>query len=397
MTSTGPARMSEAMARPAASRPREREASLPAERRFSLDDRHGERSAAGHAAGGESRPTGAAAVRERRAETRAAQRTAAHAAQARDAARRQTADDRTTAQAADKAPASPREAVEAARPGSGAEEADGPKKADAAGKAPEDEDDEEDAVAGPPPADPAAMRSQPTVPAAAGTGAGDAPENAVPLSGTGRTGAAAAETMQRAVADAEAGPEGTGSAGFVLPQGGPDPSSLMPAETKAGSGSAAGAPTQPAPAQRSDAPATTPPTPLSAVPMTIGLRALADSNRFEIRLDPAHLGRVSVSLDIDREHGAVKAHLVVERPETLALLQRDARSLEQALNQAGLSAGEAALSFSLGDGSAGSQGGMSRDDDGHRSGPRPSRPDVEPVPVAALGRVGVRSGLDLVI
>ncbi|WP_288585126.1 flagellar hook-length control protein FliK, partial [uncultured Methylobacterium sp.] len=88
--------------------------------------------------------------------------------------------------------------------------------------------------------------------------------------------------------------------------------------------------------------------PLSAVPMTVGMRALSGTNRFEIRLDPIELGRIDVRLDIDREHG-VKAHLVVERPETLALLQRDAGSLQQALAQAGLNPGDGALSFSLRD------------------------------------------------
>ncbi|MFC5557442.1 flagellar hook-length control protein FliK [Methylobacterium iners] len=84
----------------------------------------------------------------------------------------------------------------------------------------------------------------------------------------------------------------------------------------------------------------TPPVPLGAVPMTIGLRLLAGSSRFEIRLDPVDLGRIDVSLDIDKDRGTVTTHLVVERPETLALLQRDAGSLQQALSQAGLDPSE---------------------------------------------------------
>ena len=65
------------------------------------------------------------------------------------------------------------------------------------------------------------------------------------------------------------------------------------------------------------------PVPLGAVAMTIGLRSLAGSNRFEISLDPKDLGRIDVNLDIDKDNGTVTAHLTVDRPETLALLQRD--------------------------------------------------------------------------
>ncbi|WP_287977498.1 translation initiation factor IF-2 associated domain-containing protein, partial [Sphingomonas sp.] len=97
----------------------------------------------------------------------------------------------------------------------------------------------------------------------------------------------------------------------------------------------------PAPAAEAPAPGTASapaqaPVPLGAVPMTIGLRSLAGSNQFEIRLDPKDLGRIDVNLDIDKETGAVQARLVVDRPETLALLQRDAGTLQQALTQAGL-------------------------------------------------------------
>ena len=94
-----------------------------------------------------------------------------------------------------------------------------------------------------------------------------------------------------------------------------------------------------------------PPVPLGAVPMTIGLRALGAASRFEIRLDPIELGRIDVSLDIDKDKGTVGAKLVVERPETLALLQRDSSSLQQALAQTGLDPSKG-VTLSLRDGSA---------------------------------------------
>lgn len=130
--------------------------------------------------------------------------------------------------------------------------------------------------------------------------------------------------------------------------------------------SAAGAPPPQAPA--------TPPIPLGAVPMTIGLRSLGGSSRFEIRLDPVDLGRIDVALDIDSERGTVTTHLVVERPETLALLQRDAGTLQQALSQAGLDPSEGGINLSLrGENGSGGQGA-----DGQRSDARPDGSPAEP-------------------
>lgn len=99
-----------------------------------------------------------------------------------------------------------------------------------------------------------------------------------------------------------------------------------------------------------------PSVPLGAVPMTIGLRALSGSNTFEIRLDPKDLGRIEVNLAIDKETGAVQASLVVDRPETLALLQRDAGNLQQALAQAGLDAPDGSVTVSLRNDGAGNEG-----------------------------------------
>lgn len=69
-------------------------------------------------------------------------------------------------------------------------------------------------------------------------------------------------------------------------------------------------------------------------------------NRFEIRLDPAEMGRIDVKLDLDGK-GGINAHLRVDRPDTLNLLQRDSHALERALAQSGLDAGKTNLEFSL--------------------------------------------------
>jgi flagellar hook-length control protein FliK len=94
--------------------------------------------------------------------------------------------------------------------------------------------------------------------------------------------------------------------------------------------------------------------PLSGVAIEIVGKALADKNRFEIRLDPPELGRIDVRLDVDRD-GNVTSRLTVERPETLDLLRRDAAGLERALQDAGLKTANNGLQFSLRDQSANEQ------------------------------------------
>ena len=127
------------------------------------------------------------------------------------------------------------------------------------------------------------------------------------------------------------------------------------------------------------------PVPIGSVPIEIGLKALGGTNRFEIRLSPEDLGRIDVSLEI-REDGEVKARLVVERPETLALLQRDARSLERALDQAGLKAGDGAIDMQLRDSGGGrgeERGDGGRDGQGGRAAPpAPDRTQAPPPPPA---------------
>lgn len=90
------------------------------------------------------------------------------------------------------------------------------------------------------------------------------------------------------------------------------------------------------------------PTPLHVLPIEIGLRALAGARQFDIRLDPGELGRVDVNLSIS-DTGEVSAKMVVDRVETLHLLQRDARTLERAFEQAGLKPSDAGVDITLRD------------------------------------------------
>ncbi|WP_196223374.1 flagellar hook-length control protein FliK [Roseibium sp. RKSG952] len=89
-----------------------------------------------------------------------------------------------------------------------------------------------------------------------------------------------------------------------------------------------------------------------------GLQVAAEMNRnlqngqtrFQMRLDPPELGRVDVNMRVGAD-GAVQAHLIVERPETLDMFLRDQRGLERALESAGLNADGESLKYSLRDGS----------------------------------------------
>jgi flagellar hook-length control protein FliK len=94
---------------------------------------------------------------------------------------------------------------------------------------------------------------------------------------------------------------------------------------------------------------------LSQFPIEIGFKALSGAKRFDIRLDPAELGRVEVRLEMS-DAGEVSAKLTVDRVETLHLLQRDARTLERAFEQIGLKAGEGGITITLRDPNADSRG-----------------------------------------
>jgi chemotaxis protein MotD len=84
----------------------------------------------------------------------------------------------------------------------------------------------------------------------------------------------------------------------------------------------------------------------SALAVEIASRMRDGMRRFDIRLDPPELGRIDVRLEVDRA-GNVTTKLTLDRPETLDLMQRDARGLERALQQAGLKTDGGGVEFSL--------------------------------------------------
>jgi Meckel syndrome type 1 protein len=73
-------------------------------------------------------------------------------------------------------------------------------------------------------------------------------------------------------------------------------------------------------------------------------RATDGATRFDVQLDPAGLGRVTVSMEIDAK-GGVSAALAFEKPETASLFSAHAGELQQALAQAGFDLSSSNLSF----------------------------------------------------
>ncbi len=83
---------------------------------------------------------------------------------------------------------------------------------------------------------------------------------------------------------------------------------------------------------------------------------------FTLRLSPDTLGRVEVRLNFGKDK-AMKALLVIEKPETFAMLQRDAQALERAIQDIGLNA-DGGLSFEM------AQDGHDFNQDGRHDGTR---------------------------
>jgi flagellar hook-length control protein FliK len=153
--------------------------------------------------------------------------------------------------------------------------------------------------------------------------------------------------------------------------------------------------TTPAAPQLTVTPATTAAVPLSGLALQIAVTAQSGNSRFEIRLDPAELGRIDVRIDVDR-HGQVTSHLTVEKPETLAMLRQDAPQLQRALDNAGFKTGDGGLQFSLRDQSSSGQ----HNDETGRNAQRLIISEDDSVPAAVAGRtygrmLGSSSGVDI--
>jgi flagellar hook-length control protein FliK len=85
---------------------------------------------------------------------------------------------------------------------------------------------------------------------------------------------------------------------------------------------------------------------INMLAVSIAAKSIEGAKQFDIRLDPPELGRVDVKLSVDNT-GKAQAHLTVEKPQTLNLLQRDSGSLQRSLKEAGVNLANSGLQFSL--------------------------------------------------
>lgn len=136
--------------------------------------------------------------------------------------------------------------------------------------------------------------------------------------------------------------------------------------------------------------------PAMAIALQMSKNLQKGSSSFDIRLDPAEMGRIDVRMEV-RQDGHITAHLTVDRPETLDLLQRDARALQQALNDAGLQADSDSLNFSLRDQNAGGNGGNSMADNSPNHGNGVADKADTPVIAAPLYNINLAAsgGVDI--
>lgn len=82
------------------------------------------------------------------------------------------------------------------------------------------------------------------------------------------------------------------------------------------------------------------------ISLQISNAAKEGMDRIKISLHPSELGRVDIKLELGHD-GRLIAMIAVDKQETLDLLQRDARSLERALQEAGFETGSGSLNFGL--------------------------------------------------
>jgi len=235
--------------------------------------------------------------------------------------------------------------------------------------------------------DPAAATAQP----AAATGTQDASGSTVDAAKSDASAnpsptSVVAGTLQERAAGAEAGHTPTDTSGAGVQALGTIGPQLLPSAT-----------TNAAPmASLSVTAATNAPVPLSGLALEIAASVKNGKSSFEIRLDPADLGRIDVRIDVDRI-GQVTSHLTVEKPETLSMLRQDAPQLQRALDDAGLKTGSGGLQFSLRDQSSSGQ------NSGNQTGGNAQRlvvSEEDTIPAAVAGRtygrmLGSSSGVDI--
>lgn len=88
------------------------------------------------------------------------------------------------------------------------------------------------------------------------------------------------------------------------------------------------------------------PTAVEQVLLLLNRNAKSGNDQMSIQLHPADLGTINIKLDM-ASNGTVSGTVTANNADTLSMLQKDSRSLERALEEAGLRADPGSLQFSL--------------------------------------------------
>ena len=135
--------------------------------------------------------------------------------------------------------------------------------------------------------------------------------------------------------------------------------------------------------------------PTQSVAIQIAAKAQNGAQQFEIRLNPPELGRVDVRLEFTKE-GQVTTHLIVERPETLDMLSKDARQLEKALSEAGVDIENDGLTFSLQDQESQGSTPQEQNEQFNKSAELENEAQVQTIePETIYRQLSATSGLDM--
>lgn len=72
-----------------------------------------------------------------------------------------------------------------------------------------------------------------------------------------------------------------------------------------------------------------------------------ETKSITLRLNPPELGRVEIKMQFNKDTNRMQAHMLVEKPETYMMMQRDSHMLEKALQDSGVDTSSGDLSFEL--------------------------------------------------
>ena len=232
-----------------------------------------------------------------------------------------------------------------------------------------------------------------------GTTHGNAPSAAGPQAGqAGQQAIAGQQAVQQAQAALQGGGQGKGTAQGTLHVNAGQATEGGTLSSPAPVGEARWAPQAGAAKQAAKTDAPSQPRPAVADQITVQITKALQSgvDKISIQLRPASMGRIDIHMEVAKD-GVTSLVITADNRDTLELLQRDARSLAQALKDAGLQADAGNMEFNMREGqeSDGKDGGKSGSSDTATNdasdGDEQETPVLDGYIVGPDGRVDIRA------